>query len=86
MTTVVFRSGWDWVAVEGTVELAGPDDPLVGLDASDLPRLLRQIYAAAVGGTEDQWRELDESMAQERHVAVLVRPMRVYSNPAESQA
>jgi len=32
--TVVFRSGWEWVTVEGDVELAGPDDRLEGLDHS----------------------------------------------------
>ena len=79
--TVVFRSGWDWVAVEGDADLAGPDDHLEGLDKSDVPRLLRQVYAAAVGGTQEQWVELDAEMASERHAAVLVRPVRVYSNP-----
>jgi PPOX class probable F420-dependent enzyme len=79
--TVVFRSGWDWVAVEGDAELAGPDDPLEGLD--DVPKLLRTVYAAAVGGTQEDWKELDERMAAERHTAVLIRPVRVYSNPAD---
>jgi PPOX class probable F420-dependent enzyme len=79
--TVVFRSGWEWVAVEGNADLAGPDDPLVGLEPADLPRLLRDVYAAAVGGTGDDWAELDGVMAAERHAAVLVRPERVYSNP-----
>ena len=35
--TVVFRSGWDWVAVEGDAELAGPHDPLHGFAMTDLP-------------------------------------------------
>ena len=26
--TLVFRAGWEWIAVRGPVELAGPDDPL----------------------------------------------------------
>jgi hypothetical protein len=80
-TTVVLRSGWEWVAVEGDAELAGPDDSLEGLDPRDVPRLLRAIYAAAVGGTEDDWSELDQLMAAEGHTAVLVRPVRIYSNP-----
>ena len=79
--TVVFRSGWDWVAVEGDADLAGPDDHLEGLETSDVPRVLREVYAAAVGGTQEQWVELDAAMAGERHAAVLVRPVRVYSNP-----
>ena len=81
--TVVFRSGWEWVAVEGDVDLAGPDDRLVGFDASNLSRLLREIYATAAGGTADDWAELDEVIAAERHTAVLIRPARLYSNPGE---
>ena len=77
-TTVVFRSGWDWVAVEGDAELVGPDDPLKGLDPRDVSRLLREIYAAATGGTPDNWAQLDGVMASERHTATLVRPIRTY--------
>ena len=35
--TVVFRSGWDWVTVEGQAQLAGPDDAIDGLDLSRPP-------------------------------------------------
>ena len=80
--TVVFRVGWEWIAVEGDAALAGPDDPLDGLSGDEIPALLRQIYAAAVGGTPNDWRHLDESMAAERHTAVLLRPTRIYSSPA----
>jgi len=76
----VFRVGWEWVAVEGTVELAGPDDPLTGFDPDAVPELLRDVFAAA-GGTHDDWDEYDRVMAAERRTAVLVRPERVYSNP-----
>jgi PPOX class probable F420-dependent enzyme len=79
--TVLFRSGWDWVAVEGEALLAGPDDQLQGLDRADVPRLLRTVYAAAVGGSQEDWAALDEEMATEGHTAVLVRPARIYSNP-----
>jgi hypothetical protein len=79
--TVVFRSGWEWVAVEGDADLAGPEDPLVGLDSEHVPRLLREVYAAAVGGRPEDWAELDAAMAEERQTAVLVRALRVYSNP-----
>ena len=78
--TVVFRAGWEWVAVEGAVELAGPDDPLDGLDAGRVPQVLRDVFSAA-GGTHDDWDEYDRVMAAERRVAVLVTPERVYSNP-----
>ena len=83
-TTVVFRSGWEWIAVEGDAELAGPDDRLVGLDPGEVPRLLRRVYAAAVGGTEDDWAELDATMAAEGHTAVVIRPSRIYSSPRVS--
>jgi hypothetical protein len=81
--TVVFRSGWEWVAVEGDAELAGPKDRMEGLERNDVARILRTVYAAAVGGTQRDWAELDESMAEESHTAVLVRPRRIYSNPGE---
>jgi hypothetical protein len=79
--SVLFRSGWEWVAVEGTAELAGPADPLPGLDGEGMRRLVRSVYAAAVGGSPDDWAALDETFAEEGHTAVLVRPARVYSNP-----
>jgi len=75
--TVVFRSGWEWAAVEGPAELAGPDDPLPGLDGDALRRLLRDVFTAA-GGTHDDWDTYDRVMAEERRTAVLIRPERVY--------
>ena len=81
--TVIFRSGWDWVAVEGQVTIAGPDDAAEGLDGDGVALLRRQVYAAAVGGTADDWAELDEKMDAERHAAVLVRPERLSTNPEE---
>jgi PPOX class probable F420-dependent enzyme len=76
--TVVVRAGWDWVAVEGTADLAGPDDGLLGLDAERIRVLLREIFTAA-GGTHDDWDTYDRVMAEERRTAVLVAPERVYS-------
>jgi hypothetical protein len=78
--TVVFRSGWDWLAVEGDVELAGPDDVLPSIEPAEIPALLRLIYAAAVGGTSDDWRNLDAVFVEERHTAVLIRPVRTHSS------
>ncbi len=75
--TVVARVGWEWVAVEGPVELAGPDDPLDGFDAEGVRVLLRDIFAAA-GGTHDNLEEYDRVMAAERRTAVLVSPQRIY--------
>ena len=73
---IVFRDGWQWVAVEGRVEVAGPDDPGV-VDASAVPALLRAVFVAA-GGSHDDWDEYDRVMASERRVAVLVEPVRTY--------
>ncbi len=78
--TAVFRVGWEWAAVEGDADLAGPDDALDGFDAAALPGLLRDVFKAA-GGTHDDWDEYDRVMANERRTAVLVSPERVYSNP-----
>jgi hypothetical protein len=73
--TVVIRAGWRWAGVEGPVDLAGPDDPLAGVESDALPGLLRDIFTAA-GGAHDDWDEYDRVMATERRVAVLVRPER----------
>ncbi|MGR6918564.1 pyridoxamine 5'-phosphate oxidase family protein [[Actinomadura] parvosata] len=79
--TLVFRSGWEWVAVRGPVDLAGPDDPLpeVGLE-----RLLRDIYHAA-GGDHPDLAEYDRVMAAERRVAVLLHPYHFTTNPAGTE-
>jgi PPOX class probable F420-dependent enzyme len=77
--TVVIRVGWEWIAVEGTAELIGPDDPRPELDAEAVRVLLRDIFSAA-GGTHDDWDAYDNVMADERRTAVLVTPRRIYSN------
>jgi PPOX class probable F420-dependent enzyme len=76
--TVVFRSGWDWVAIAGEAELVGPQDPSPGIAPEQLLDLLCTVYAAAVGGTPSEWTELAETMVAEGHTAVLVRPDRAY--------
>ena len=77
--TVVWRSGWEWAAVEGPVRIAGPDDPLDGLAADRLPGLLRDVFTAA-GGQHDDWAEYDRVMADERRTVVLIQPTRITSN------
>jgi PPOX class probable F420-dependent enzyme len=75
-----FHRGWRWITVEGTAELAGPDDTKLGLSADQLRTLLRTIFTDA-GGTHDDWPTYDETMARERRAAVLITPTRIYSNP-----
>jgi hypothetical protein len=83
MATVVFRSGWDWVTIEGDVDLVGPDDRLDGVGAESVAAVFHEIYSTAIGGTPDDWAERDDAIARERHTAVIVRPTRVYSNPRQ---
>jgi PPOX class probable F420-dependent enzyme len=77
--TVVIRAGWRWAGAEGPVDLAGPDDPLGDVAGDRLRVLLREIFTAA-GGTHDDWDTYDRVMAEERRVAVLVSPERVYGS------
>ena len=79
---VVARSGWEWAAAEGRVELAGPDDPMPGVDAERVRLLLREIFTAA-GGTHEDFGTYVRVMLQERRTAALVYPERVYSNPGQ---
>jgi hypothetical protein len=79
--TIVFRSGWEWVGIEGSVDLIGPDDQLSGLASDAVPRVFHEIYAAAIGGTPVDWVIRDAVIEQEGHTAVFVRPTRAYSNP-----
>jgi len=77
---VTFRNGWQWATVEGSAELAGPDDPASWLDSPEQLRLLlREVFTAA-GGTHDDWATYDTVMAEQRRTAVLITPTRVYSN------
>ncbi|MGH3880042.1 MAG: TIGR03618 family F420-dependent PPOX class oxidoreductase [Actinophytocola sp.] len=79
--TLVFRAGWQWIAVSGPAELAGPDDPHPDLAADGLPQLLRDIYQAA-GGEHPDLDEYDREMVADRRAAVLVTPARFSTNPA----
>jgi hypothetical protein len=76
---IVWRSGWEWVSLEGAVTLIGPDDPLAGFAADSLPALLRTIFVDA-GGDHEDWAEYDRVMARERRTAVLIAPERMSSN------
>ena len=76
---IVFRSGWEWVSVEGPVRVVGPDDQCDDLAPAARAKLLRDIFTAA-GGTHDDWDTYDRVMAEERRTAVLVDPARITSN------
>lgn len=76
---VVFRAGWEWVSVEGPVELIGPGDARDGFPPGELPGLLRAVFRAA-GGTHDDWAAYDRAMAAEGRTAVLVDPVRITGN------
>jgi PPOX class probable F420-dependent enzyme len=82
--TLVFRAGWEWVAVTGPVQLAGPDDPLPGLAPAAVPGLLRDIFHAA-GGSHDDLDTYDAVMAAEHRTAVLLTPERFATNPPGSE-
>lgn len=78
--TIVIRSGWQWVAAEGPVDLAGPDDPLPGFGmGDDLRLLLREVFTAA-GGEHEDWETYDRVMREEHRTAVLLEPDRVYTD------
>ena len=76
---IVFRSGWEWVSVEGSVDIIGPDHPRPEFPPEALPPLLREIFTAA-GGSHDNWDEFDRVMAEERRTAVFVTPARITTN------
>jgi PPOX class probable F420-dependent enzyme len=78
-TSLLWRSGWQWAGVDGDSQLIGPDDPLDGIDEERLRVLLREVFTAC-GGTHDDWDTYDKAMRDERRVAVLIEPRRVYGN------
>jgi len=77
--TVVFTSGFEWVAVDGPTRLIGPDDPDGRFPEADVPGLLRAVFVAA-GGTHDDWATYDRVMAEERRTALFVHGARVSGN------
>ncbi|MGI9164653.1 MAG: TIGR03618 family F420-dependent PPOX class oxidoreductase [Mycobacterium sp.] len=77
---VTFRDGWRWATVEGSAELAGPDDAQNWLDGAERLRLLLREVFVACGGSHDNWGEYDRVMAEQGRTAVLITPTRVYSN------
>ena len=82
--TLVARSGWEWAAVAGPVDLSGPDDEFDDIIPSRQRQLLRDIYQAA-GGHHPDLDEYDTAMLAQRRCAVLVHTARIWSNPAGSE-
>lgn len=80
--TITFRGGWRWATIEGTAELAGPDDTPQWLGGADQLRLLLREVFTACGGTHDDWTEYDRVMAEQRRTVVLINPARIYGNRA----
>jgi len=81
--TIVARAGWEWVAVAGTADLSGPDDPNPALEPGAQRLLLRRIYQTA-GGHHPDLDAYDQAMLDERRCAVLIHPDRIWSNPTGS--
>ncbi len=77
--TVVFRSGWQWAAVDGPASICGPDDAMQGVPPEAIAGLLRDVFRAA-GGSHDDWDEYDRVMADDRRAAVFVSPARITGN------
>lgn len=79
LITVAIRRSWDWVGLDGTVELAGPNDDHPAVPEADVAQLLRDIFKAA-GGTHDDYDEYDRAMAEDERTAVLITPTNIYGN------
>lgn len=77
--TIVFRAGWAWIGVEGSITVIGPDDPTDDVGPDRLPELLRAVFSAA-GGTHDDWDTYDRVMREERRTAVFIHPTRIRGN------
>ena len=77
--TATFRSGWRWVAVEGSAQLIGPDDPHSEFDAERLRLVMREAFTAA-GGRHDNWAEYDRVMVKQRRTLVLIEPVTIYGS------
>jgi hypothetical protein len=75
----VFRAGWEWVSIEGPVDILGPNHPRPDFPQEQMPQLLRDIFSAA-GGTHDNWAEYDRVMAEDRRTAVFISPARITTN------
>ncbi|MBF6542280.1 pyridoxamine 5'-phosphate oxidase family protein [Nocardia brasiliensis] len=80
--TLTVRAGRQWTTVEGTAQLAGPDDPDAGIDAERQRLVIRDIFAAA--GVAQDWDAYDRVMQDKRGTLVFVTPHRIYTNAATS--
>ena len=73
--TVVAKSGWEWVAVEGAAALIGPDDPVADVGADELRVLCarsspRQAAPTTTGtSTTARWRPTGAPRCSSRRIA-----------------
>ncbi len=73
-TVLVVQPDWrKFATVEGQAEIRGPGNT----EPEELRLLLRAVFTAA-GGSHGNWDHYDWAMREERRVAVLVTPERVY--------
>jgi hypothetical protein len=77
--SLVFKDGWNWVAVEGPVWMDGPDEDRPRSSEQPLSLVLRNVFTAA-GGTHDDWDAFDHVMAEERRCAIFVRAQHISGN------
>lgn len=75
--TLVFRDGWEWVAVEGGVELVGPGTGEGTANVEDTEAVIREILVAA--GREAEIPSNQSLLDRHQLTGVLVRPDRIYS-------
>jgi PPOX class probable F420-dependent enzyme len=77
--SLVFKDGWNWVAVEGPVWIDGPDEDRPRATEQPLTSVLRDVFVAA-GGTHDDWDEFDRVMAEDHRCAVFVHAQHISGN------
>ncbi len=81
--SVVVRRAWDWAALDGTVDLIGPNDDHPAVAGHMIPDLVRRIFQAA-GGQHDDYQEFDRAMVEDERCAVLITPAAIYGNAGTS--
>ncbi len=84
--TIVWRIGWEWVAVDGRAEIVGPHDSVDGMTPADLPDCCERLYAAAVGGRRATGPRSTRKWPTRGTPPCSSGPTRIYSNRRLSHA